>query len=146
MSDADQNLYLINEVARKVDLSQKRIREYEREGFIRPMREKRTNNRLYTDFEVDQIRRISQLIHERGFTLACLRNLMVLAPCWNIFACADPGQCPAYQNPHTPCWQVRARAETLCPGGCERCAVYLNRNVAKQGVMAPRPADTDAEP
>lgn len=146
MSDADQNLYLINEVARKVDLSQKRIREYEREGFIRPMREKRTNNRLYTDFEVSQIRRISQLIHERGFTLACLRNLLVLAPCWNVFGCAEPEKCPAYQDPHTPCWQVRGRTETLCPGGCERCCVYLNRNVTKQGVMNPRNSNPDAEP
>jgi hypothetical protein len=70
-----------------VNLSQKRIREYEKEGFIKPLREKNTNNRLYSTFDVSQINQINRLIHERGFTLACLRNLMVLAPCWNIFDC-----------------------------------------------------------
>jgi hypothetical protein len=39
-------LCLINEVSRLVNLSQKRIREYEKEGFIKPLREKNTNNRL----------------------------------------------------------------------------------------------------
>ena len=60
-------MYLINEVSRKVELSQKRIREYEKEGFILPEREANTNNRLYSDFEVSQIRRINFLIHGRGF-------------------------------------------------------------------------------
>ena len=78
---SEGDLFLINEVSRLVDLSQKRIREYEKEGFIKPLREKNTNNRLYSNFEVTQINQINSLIHDRGFTLACLRNLMVLAPC-----------------------------------------------------------------
>ncbi|MCB2193575.1 MAG: MerR family transcriptional regulator [Deltaproteobacteria bacterium] len=130
-------MYLINEVSRKVELSQKRIREYEKEGFILPEREANTNNRLYSDFEVSQIRRINFLIHERGFTLACLRNLMVLAPCWNIFACPQKESCAAYQEPHRPCWEIRGQASTLCPGPCERCAVYLNREYAAQRVLEP---------
>ncbi len=128
-------MYLINEVARRVNLSQKRIREYEREGFIRPLRDPKTNNRRYSEFEIAQIERISYLIHERGFTLACLRNLLVLAPCWNIFACPEPQRCAAFQDPHRPCWQIRTRAETLCPGPCDRCAVFLNRHLAKRKVL-----------
>jgi len=127
--------YFINEVARRVNLSQKRIREYEREGFIRPQREAKTNNRRYSEFEITQIERINYLIHERGFTLACLRNLLVLAPCWNIFACQEPQRCAAFKNPHHPCWQIRARLGTLCPGPCERCAVFLNREAKKQKVL-----------
>ncbi|MCF8034320.1 MAG: MerR family transcriptional regulator [Desulfarculaceae bacterium] len=130
-------MYLINEVSRKVDLSQKRIREYEKEGFIRPEREANTNNRLYSDFEVSQIQRINFLIHERGFTLACLRNLMVLAPCWNIFACVDKTSCAAYEEPHKPCWRTRQRRETLCPGPCQRCAVFLNRDYTAGRVLEP---------
>ena len=45
----EQGGYLINEVARRVNLSQKRIREYESEGFIRPKRDAKTNNRRYTE-------------------------------------------------------------------------------------------------
>jgi len=120
-------MYLINEVSRRVNLSQKRVREYEKEGFIKPLRQANTNNRLYSDFEVAQILRLNHLIHEMGFTLACLRQMMVLAPCWNIFACTRRQECAAHQSPHQICWQVRRQMETQCPGPCARCAIYLNR-------------------
>ncbi len=128
-------MYLINEVSRKVNLSQKRIREYEKEGFIRPQRHPHTNNRLYTDFEIQQIERIYELIHDRGFTLAGLKNLLVLAPCWNVFDCKVRESCPAYGNPHVPCWETRRVIDTLCEGPCERCAVYLNRDFRKEYVL-----------
>ncbi len=135
MSRDARNMYRINNVAQQVGLSQKRIREYEKEGLIKPEREPRTNNRIYSEFEVVQIRRITQLIHERGFTVACLRNLLVLAPCWNIFGCVDREECPAYQNPHQDCWRVMSREQDFRCGPCERCAVYLNRHLAKRGVL-----------
>ncbi len=128
-------MYLINDVSRTVDLSQKRIREYEKEGFIRPQREARTNNRLYSEFEVAQIRRITHLIHEHGFTLACLRNLLVLAPCWNIFACVQRQSCAAFQEPHRPCYEIRNQAETLCAGPCEHCAVWLAKGQERMRIL-----------
>ena len=125
---ASNQALMINEVSRQVNLSQKRIREYEKEGFIKPDREERTNNRLFTSFDILQIRRVNHLIHSRGFTVSCLRHLLVLAPCWNIFECPEKEQCAAYHNPHRPCWQVRMDEETVCPGPCPRCAIFLNRN------------------
>lgn len=130
-------MYLINKVSRLVNLSQKRIREYEKEGFIKPAREPKTNNRLYSDFDVSQIKRINYLIHERGFTLACLRNLLVLAPCWNIFDCTDRQYCAAFDQPHGNCWQIREKNNTLCPGPCGHCAVYLNRELKRRRVLEP---------
>ncbi len=121
-------MFMINEVSKKVNLSQKRIREYEKEGFIRPDREARTNNRLYSDFDVEQIRRINHLIHSKGFTLACLRQLLNMASCWNVFDCKHKSDCAAYHNPHENCWKTRERAETKCAGPCGRCAVYLTRS------------------
>ncbi len=126
---------LINEVSKSVNLSQKRIREYEKEGFIKPLRDPATNNRLYTDFDILQIKRINQLIHEEGFTLACLRNLLVQAPCWNVFECKDKLDCPAYRNPHTPCYEVRKTADTAFNGACERCAIFINRNVPRIKIL-----------
>lgn len=132
---AGNNLYLINEVSRRVNLSQKRIREYEKEGFIKPLREASTNNRLYSEFEIAQILRINELIHERGFTVASLKNLLVLAPCWNIFACQEKENCPAYKLPWRPCHEVRQYRGTAYNGECERCAIYLNREVRKERVL-----------
>jgi DNA-binding transcriptional MerR regulator len=121
-------MFMINEVSKKVNLSQKRIREYEKEGFIKPEREARTNNRLYSDFDVEQIRRINYLIHTKGFTLACLRQLLNMASCWNVFDCKQKEECAAYKAPHEQCWKTRERTETKCAGPCGRCAVYLTRS------------------
>ena len=128
-------MYRINEVSRQVNLSQKRIREYEKEGFVNPDREANTNNRIYSDFEVAQIKRINYLLHERGFTLSCLRSLFVLAPCWNIFDCQDRKQCSAYGFPHVPCWTVRENHEVKCLGSCEKCVIYINRNNTSAAVL-----------
>jgi len=135
------DLFLINEVSRMVNLSQKRIREYEKEGFIKPLREKNTNNRLYSSFDIGQINQINSLLHERGFTLACLRNLMVLAPCWNIFDCSKKEECPAFQVPWRPCYEVREQVGTLCEGPCARCPVYLNRNVQREKILEKNPIE-----
>jgi hypothetical protein len=135
------DLFLINEVSRMVNLSQKRIREYEKEGFIKPLREKNTNNRLYSSSDISQINQVNGLIHDRGFTLACLRNLMVLAPCWNIFDCSKKEECPAFQVPWRPCYEVREQRGTLCEGPCDRCPVYLNRNVKREKILEKNPPE-----
>jgi DNA-binding transcriptional MerR regulator len=135
VSRRNTKVYLINEVSRRVNLSQKRIREYEREGFIKPMRERRTNNRLYTDFDIAQIRRINQLIHDEGFTLACLRKLLVHAPCWNIFDCQNRTECPAYKKQHAACYEIRKSEKIPSSSSCEQCAIYLNRNVRKDKIL-----------
>ncbi|MFH0810349.1 MAG: MerR family transcriptional regulator [Pseudomonadota bacterium] len=119
------NLYKISEVSLKVELSQKRIREYEKEGFIKPKRLPGNNNRLYSDFEVEQIKRITYLIHSKGFTLACLKQLLVMAHCWDIFDCPNSASCAAYANPYGLCWKVRRQAGTRCEGECKRCAIFL---------------------
>jgi len=134
--------HLINDVSRQVNLSQKRIREYEKEGFIKPLREPNTNNRIYTNFDVLQIERIHELIHEEGFTLPCLKKLLVMTPCWKVFDCRQKKKCPAYENPHTPCYEVSKKQETHTGGTCERCAIYLNRDVSKTGVLKKQPRQT----
>jgi len=125
-------LFKISEVSRKVNLSQKRIREYEKEGFIKPDRSAGNNNRLYGEFEVEQIKRINHLIHAKGFTLACLKQLLVMAPCWDIFGCHSRETCAAFLNPYESCWKVRTQSGTNCEGPCSRCAIYLMGNRKKR--------------
>lgn len=130
-----QETFLISEVSLRTNLSQKRIREYEKEGFIKPQRDPRTNNRHYTDFEIVQIRRINQLIHQEGFTLLCLRKLLAVAPCWNIFDCKNREKCPAYKQPHTPCYEIKKSKRIPSSSSCEQCAIYLNRHVPKKKIL-----------
>ncbi len=120
--------YLISDVSQQVGLSQKRIREYEKGGLIKPRRETRTNNRLYSQTDIRQIIRIKELIHEHGFTLACLRFFLTSAPCWIIFDCKKKENCPSYHSPHTPCYEI-INSNNLEPiTNCHSCPVYLNRN------------------
>ena len=117
-------LYLIGEVSRKVGLSQKRIREYEKEGLITPIRDHKTNNRLYSDYNIDQIKQVSDLIHKHGFTISCLKTLLLFAPCWKIFNCKKYKDCLAYNNPNEPCYRIMKNEHD---SGCKNCPIYLNR-------------------
>ena len=135
--------YSIGTVSRVVDLSQKTIRDYEKIGLIMPKRDARTNNRIYSDFEIEQIRQISHLIHKEGFTLPCIKRLLQLSPCWNIFNCDVRDSCPAYKCAPTPCYETRKKKETLCTGACDQCAVYINRSLKNHGILkGPRQIET----
>lgn len=127
--------YSIGEVSKMVNLSQKTIRDYEKIGLIKPDREPRTANRIFSNFDIEQIHYISYLIHTEGFTLPCIRRILQLAPCWNIFECSVKEACPAYQYSPTPCYEIRKVKETLCIGSCEKCGVYINRFVKKEKVL-----------
>ena|SRR5271157_3006199 len=137
---AGKELYLISEVSRVVNLSQKRIREYEKEGFFKPLREKNTNNRLYSPFDIAQIGQITKLIHERGFTLACLKNFIVQAPCWNIFDCKEKEACSAFQLPWRPCYEVRKESKTPGKRPCSKCPIFLNRDFRKEKILEKPPS------
>jgi hypothetical protein len=118
-----------------VGLSQKRIREYEKEGLIKPERAPHTNNRLYSAADVKQIARIKQLIHENGFTLACLRYFLAAAPCWLIYGCGEKESCPAYRSPHQPCYHIMRKSAHSLFKKCDACPVFLNRDVEKINIL-----------
>ncbi len=123
----NQGVYRIDEVARRVGLCHKRIHEYEKSGLIAPEREPRTNNRLFSDLDVERILRIKALIHEHGFTLACLRFFLSSAPCWIVFGCAHKQNCPAYGDPHVACYETLRKHMHQSPVKCHKCPIYLNR-------------------
>lgn len=131
----DGTTYLINDVSQRVDLSQKRIREYEKARFIKPERAPRTNNRLYTESDIQRIMRVKELIHRHGFTVACLQHFMAAAPCWTIFNCPERQACPAYQSPHIPCYEAAKDEQGPAERDCQRCPVYMNRDLERITLM-----------
>ncbi|MDX9786278.1 MAG: MerR family transcriptional regulator [Desulfobacterales bacterium] len=132
-----EDTFLINEVSRRVGLSQKRIREYEKGGLVKPERELRSNNRRYSESEINQILRIKELIHEHGFTIACLKYFLSSAPCWIIFNCPEKETCPTYSNPRTPCYEMVKKAAVQNElKNCQSCPIYLNRNEQKMPLLA----------
>jgi len=120
--------FKIGKVAQMVDLSIKRIREYEKEGLVKPIRGKTSNQRIYGAFEIGRIIQIKKLIHERGLTLAGIKMLLNLAPCWTIFNCTNPKSCPAYENPYKRCFEIKAKTGSkICAEDCEICPIYMTR-------------------
>jgi len=123
--------YRIGQVARQVGLTEKRIREYEDEGLINPKRRESSIQRQYDDFDIRRIQQIKALIHERGLTLAGIKALLAVAPCWEIIECDNRNHCPAYVDPRKKCWTIREelRADIQCMGYCNRCPKYLVRDI-----------------
>ena len=131
-----EEMYKIDQVSRMTGLSQKRIRDYDKEGLIKPVRDFNTNDRLFSEFDVRQIKRIKYLIHTRGFTIKSLKQLLRMAPGWNVFQCREKKDCEAFKNPHKRCWEIRKVGDkTHFHKFCSICPIYLARKVDKTKVF-----------
>lgn len=121
-------------------LSQKRIRDYEKEGLIKPARHPNTNDRLFSTFDVKQIKRIQSLIHKRGLTIPAIKQLLVMASGWNIFECQEKENCEAFQNPYRPCWEIRRAGNKVhYREFCTVCPLYLARKTGKVPLLEKPP-------
>ena len=67
--DSQMGVYHISVVAQMVDTHPQTLRMYERMGLVSPRRT-RNNIRLYSDEDVEQVRRIQHLTQELGVNLA----------------------------------------------------------------------------
>ena len=128
--------YLINEVSRRVELSQKRIREYEKGGLIKPEREPRTNNRRYSEYDINQILRVKELIHKHGLHGRLPALFSILCPVLNCLQmCRERGLHGLRQSTHS---LLRSRQKAAAHHGlkdCNRCPIDLNRDVRKMALL-----------
>jgi MerR family transcriptional regulator/heat shock protein HspR len=69
MSREKKPLYMISVVAEILEVHPQTLRLYEREGFIKPSRTE-GNTRLYSDENVEEIRRVLHMTRELGVNLA----------------------------------------------------------------------------
>jgi len=67
--DSDKPLYMISVVSELLSMHPQTLRLYEREGFINPRRT-RGNTRLYSERDVEDVRRVLHLTRELGVNLA----------------------------------------------------------------------------
>ena len=128
----------IGAVARAVGLSERRIREYERAGLIRLRREPRTGDRLFAERDVAQLRLVKSCIHERGFTIEALQQMIRYAPCWELSDCSFEDSCPVLGDPQIPCYQQRAAGVALpCAADCDYCLIYGSKDQPRSRVVTP---------
>ena len=128
----------IGTVARELQLSERRIREWEHAGLLRPRREPKTGDRLFDDRDIAQAHIIKSLIHEKGFTIRAAQQLLRYAPCWELTNCELKASCPAYLDPRTPCYEHRANATLMpCRSDCARCPVFHSKDAERPRVVLP---------
>ena len=130
------SLRKIGKIARELALCERRIREYERAGLIRPRRELKTGDRLFSKHDVEQLRLIKKFIHDQGFTINALQQLIRYAPCWELTGCEMKVSCEVPSNPRVPCYKQRAAgARTDCAVECERCLIHHSKDLPRPRVV-----------
>lgn len=121
----DQPIYTISNAAKLLGISVHTLRMYEREGLIIPFK-KESNQRLYSDRDLDRINCIRSTINDDKINIEGIRRILSLIPCWAIINCSeqDRENCEAYSDFHKPCWMVNHK-NNICEGkDCRECEVY----------------------
>jgi len=75
--DSDEPVYMISVAARMLSCHPQTLRMYEREGLVLPQRTQR-NLRLYSDADIERLRRIQRLTQELGVNLAGVEVILDL--------------------------------------------------------------------
>lgn len=119
--------YPIRKAAELLRVSVHTLRMYEREGLILPY-QKDTGHRLYSDSDIERLRCIRSAINEKKISIAGIKSLFSVIPCWQIISCTDKDRvnCQAYSEAKQPCWTYN-HLNNLCASiECVKCEVYLS--------------------
>jgi MerR family transcriptional regulator, heat shock protein HspR len=71
----DEPVYIISVAAELLAMHPQTLRLYEREGLIEPQRTD-SNNRLYSDHDLDVVKEIRRLTREEGVNLAGVKIIL----------------------------------------------------------------------
>jgi MerR family transcriptional regulator/heat shock protein HspR len=73
--DHDRGVYMISVAAELAEMHPQTLRVYEARGLIRPKRSPK-NTRLYSQRDVERLRRIQQMTSEQGLNLAGVETVL----------------------------------------------------------------------
>jgi len=118
--------YSIGEAADLLGVSIPTLRLYEREGLILPLR-KTSRHRLYSRTDLERIRCLRETINLKKVSIAGIKRLLALIPCWKIHNCSagEREACPAFLDTETPCWSVPQKPGACGTADCRSCPVYF---------------------
>ncbi len=120
-------LYTIGEAADILGVSIPTIRMYEREGLIIPYR-KNSKHRRFAQSDIDRIRCIRNMINHDKVSIAGIRRLLSLIPCWSVKNCPEEERaaCEAFTTHDTSCWMVSNKSWMCRSAECRDCSVYTD--------------------
>lgn len=123
--DNKEPIYPISVAAKLLDVHPRTLRIYEEEELVKPTR--KGNKRYYSNNDIDWIRCLRSLIHEKGISIPGIKMLLDLTPCWEITRCPHEKRetCSAFVDRTLPCWELASSACAKELRLCEECEVYL---------------------
>jgi len=78
-------IYPIGVAAKLLDVHPRTLRIYEDEGLIAPAH--KGQRRMFSENDITWIGCLRKMIHEQGISIAGIKKLLELAPCWEISDC-----------------------------------------------------------
>ncbi len=120
-----ERLYTIGEAADLLEVSVQTIRYYESEGLVIPIR-RNSRHRRYTDGDLERIRCLRRTINRDKVSIAGIKHLLAVIPCWTIKNCAPAAResCRAYVEHNAPCWSATEKSWEYKSEQCRLCPVY----------------------
>ncbi len=123
--DPEEPVYSIGSVARRLGISVQTLRMYEAEGLILAQKSD-GGQRRYSESDIARVSCIREAITKDGISIAGIRRMQSLVPCWTIMHCSDAERsaCPAFHDHDGGCW-VYKHEQNACSGkDCRACEVY----------------------
>ena len=120
-------VFSISAAAKLLNISVHTLRMYEREGLIVPF-QKESGHRLYSQSDIERLRCIRSAINESKISIAGIKTIYSLIPCWEITGCSDNDKknCSAYSEHGKPCWTYSHHNNICAVLECRDCSVYKN--------------------
>lgn len=78
-------MYTISTVAKQVGVCVDTLRIWERKGLIKPAR--LGKNRVYSQGDLECLRRIRHLLNEKGMNIKGVKEVMGIKKCWDVKMC-----------------------------------------------------------
>ncbi len=83
--DQDEPIFSIGTAANMLEVHPRTLRIYEKERLINPLR--KGQRRYYSLNDLQWITCLRSMIHDHGISIAGIKKLLQLTPCWNIINC-----------------------------------------------------------
>jgi len=123
--DPDRPVYSIGSVARMLEVSVQTLRLYEAEGLIVPGKSA-GGQRRYSESDIRRLECIREAINKEKMTIAGIRRMQALVPCWSIVKCTPDQRdaCPAFREHDGGCWTYKHDRNPCAARECRTCDVY----------------------
>lgn len=119
--------YGMKAVSRRTGIECNVIRQYERHGLIKPYRDPDNNYRLFTEDEIEWLRRIKKLLGEMGYNIRGIRAILTINPCLHLRQCSQEQRdnCVIQKTGDYPCWHFDSGLQCCDAKKCYQCEYYI---------------------